>query len=80
MMEYEISVIIPVYNSGKTIKKCVESIIYGEYRKVEVILVDDCSTDNSWDICQQLARCHSNICCYRNDKNQGVSYTRNFGL
>lgn len=79
-MEYEISVVVPVYNSGKTIRKCVESIIYGEYRKVEVILVDDCSTDNSWDICQQLARCHSNICCYRNDKNQGVSYTRNFGL
>lgn len=80
MMEYEISVIIPVYNSGKTIKKCVESIIYGEYRKIEVILIDDCSTDNSWDICQQLARCHSNIYCYRNDKNQGVSYTRNCGL
>lgn len=44
-MEYEISVVVPVYNSGKLIRKCIESIIYGEYRKVEVILVDDCSMD-----------------------------------
>lgn len=79
-MSSRISVIIPVYNAEKTIERCVESIIYGEMRDVSVILVDDCSKDGSWGCCQKLANRYSNVRCYQNEKNRGVSYTRNHGL
>lgn len=79
-MSSQISVIIPVYNAEKTIERCVESIIYGELRDLSVILVDDCSKDGSWECCQKLANRYSNVRCYQNEKNRGVSYTRNHGL
>ena len=79
-MSSQISVIIPVYNAERTIKRCVESIIYGELRDISVILVDDCSKDGSWECCQELTKRYSNVCCYQNEKNRGVSYTRNHGL
>lgn len=75
-----ISIIIPVYNAKNTLRRCVESIVYGEEREVEVILVEDCSKDDSWEICTKLEREFSQVKCYRNDKNRGVSYSRNQGL
>lgn len=79
-MDNRVSVIVPVYNAENTVEKCVESILYGELRDVDVILVDDCSADNSWRVCQSLAGKFANVSCYRNDRNGGVSYTRNHGL
>ena len=76
----KISVIIPVYNAENTIRKCVESIIENRYEGVEIILVDDCSKDKSWHICQELSDLYANIICIHNEKNRGVSYTRNQGL
>lgn len=75
-----ISIIIPVYNAEATLRKCVESIVYGEERSVEVILVEDCSKDNSWELCVELEQEFSQVKCYKNDKNRGVSYSRNLGL
>lgn len=74
------SCIVPVYNAEKTIRRCVESIVYGQEQDLEVILVEDCSTDGSWDLCCQLSLEFSNVRCFRNLKNSGVSYTRNHGL
>lgn len=79
-MSSQISVIIPVYNAEKTIVKCVESIVCGEMKDISVILVDDCSKDGSWRCCQELSNRYSNVCCYQNEQNRGVSYTRNHGL
>ena len=79
-MNDTISVIIPVYNAEKTLRKCVESIIFGTYRDVEVILVEDHSKDESWALCQKLSQQYSNILALRNDRNRGVSHTRNRGL
>lgn len=76
----KISVIIPVYNAKKTLQRCVESVIYGQEKEIQVILVDDCSTDESWKICQKLETDNSQVCCFQNKKNSGVSYTRNQGL
>lgn len=76
----KISVIIPVYNAEATIEKCVESIELNEYGDIEIILIEDCSKDGSWDICEKLAEKYANIKCIRNEKNKGVSYTRNRGL
>ena len=44
----KISVIIPVYKAEQYLRKCVESIVYGEEQDLEVILVEDCSPDGSW--------------------------------
>lgn len=79
-MKTQVSVVIPVYNAEKTLERCVESIIYGEFQDISVILIDDCSKDNSWKYCQALANKYSNVFCYQNEKNRGVSYTRNYGL
>lgn len=74
------SVIVPVYNAEKTIERCVESLIYGEFQDIEVILIDDCSKDQSWKKCEQLSKRYSNVIAVRNDVNSGVSFTRNHGL
>lgn len=79
-MTYKASVIIPVYNSADSLERCVESIVFGEERNVEVILVEDCSKDNSWDVCCKLVQRYRNVSCYQNERNSGVSFARNKGL
>ena len=79
-MNDKASVIIPVYNAERTLIRCAESILYGMERNVQVILVDDCSSDSSWSICRSLAAKHDNVTAVQNVKNSGVSYTRNHGL
>ncbi len=74
------SVIVPVYNAAHTIKRCVDSIAVSGGQDVQIILIEDCSKDNSWQICQQLAETYDTVCCMRNEINRGVSYTRNRGL
>lgn len=74
------SCIIPVYNAEKTLRRCVESLVYGEEQDLEIILVEDCSKDESWKLCQKLSTEFSNVRCFQNSKNSGVSYTRNHGL
>lgn len=77
---YAASVIIPVYNAEKTLRKCVEALCYGEERNLEIILIDDRSRDQSWSLCMALAEEFPNVRCVQNEKNRGVSYTRNHGL
>ena len=76
----KVSFVVPVYNAEKTLRKCVESIIYGQERDVEIILVDDCSKDGSWDLCVQLATEYGQVKSFRNEQNRGVSFTRNRGI
>ena len=74
------SIIIPVYCAEKTICRCVESIETNTFKDFEIILVEDGSLDNSWTVCCELASRYMNIKAIRNEKNCGVSYTRNRGL
>lgn len=55
-MKELISVIVPVHNSEKYLAQCIESIMNQSYRDLEIILVNDCSTDNSASICDQYAQ------------------------
>lgn len=75
----KVSIIIPVYNSEKYLEKCVDSIINQTYKNVEVILINDGSTDKSMEVMENLAKKQSYIKCY-NQTNQGVSRTRNNGI
>lgn len=74
------SVIVPIYNAAHTIERCVRSIAASGGEDVQIILVEDCSKDNSWEVCCRLAQQYRTVMCLRNDRNQGVSHTRNRGL
>lgn len=80
MNEKLVSIVVPVYNSEKTIERCLKSILQNTYKNIEIIIVDDFSSDNSYLICKKLSHQFHNIKIYQNDKNKGVSYTRNIGL
>ncbi|WP_026509723.1 glycosyltransferase family 2 protein [Butyrivibrio sp. LC3010] len=72
-----VSVIVPVYNAEKYLNKCIESIETQSYRNLEIVLINDCSTDNSGKICEELAGKDDRIIYICNDNNLGVQRTRN---
>jgi glycosyltransferase involved in cell wall biosynthesis len=74
-----ISVIVNIYNIEKYIRKCVDSVLNQDFDSYEIILIDDGSTDNSWDICEEIARNHNNVFSYTKE-NGGLADARNFGL
>lgn len=74
-----ISVIIPVYNPGEHLKKCLDSILGQTYRNLEVILVDDGSSDGSEKVCDEFAAKDDRVVCVH-QPNSGVSKTRNAGI
>lgn len=75
-----VTIIIPVYNAEAFLPKCIESIISQSYSNFELLLVDDCSTDNSYSICQSYSSLDSRLLIIRNNINKGVTITRNLGL
>lgn len=74
-----ISVIVPVYNIRQYLEKCIESIIDQTYRNLEIILVDDGSTDNSGEICDFYSNKDSRINVLHQE-NKGLSAARNAGM
>lgn len=76
---YKVSVIIPVFNSDSYIKKCLDSILNQTLDNIEVILIDDGSTDDSLQIIQQYSKKYSNI-KYKSKKNEGQAIARNIGI
>lgn len=75
-----ISVIIPVYNTEKYLNICLDSIINQTYKNIEIIIVNDCSTDNSESVILEYMEKDSRIKYYKNSKNHGAGYTRNIGI
>ena len=81
MNDIFISIIIPVYNIEKYLKECLDSILNQTYKNFEVILVDDCSTDSSFDICNEYSFKDSRIKVFQNEVNSGgCGIPRNIGL
>lgn len=74
-----ISVIIPAYNSEKYIERCVDSVKNQTYKKLEIIIINDGSTDNTGNLISDIAKSDSRIKIINQD-NHGVSYTRNKGI
>ena len=75
----KISIVVPIYNVEKYVKKCIESLIKQTYKNIEIILVDDGSTDSSAEIIDEYANKDSRIIAIH-QKNKGVSSARNTGL
>ncbi len=76
----KVSVIIPAYNVEKYIEQCLESVLNQTYKNLEVIIIDDCSTDNTYKILKEYARNDNRIRLYRQNKNGGASRARNTGM
>lgn len=74
-----ISIIVPVYNVEKYLKRCIESIIYQTYKDFEVILINDGSTDRSGLICDEYSKIDKRIKVVHK-RNEGVSSARNCGI
>lgn len=74
-----VSIIVPIYNVEKYLEKCIESIIKQSYKNLEIILVNDGSTDKSKEICNRYKNQDKRILLI-NKKNNGVSAARNAGL
>lgn len=74
-----VSLIVPVYNVEKYLPSCIESIMAQSYENLEIILVDDGSTDSSGDICDKYSKIDNRIKVIHKE-NQGVSAARNRGL
>ncbi len=75
----DITVVIPVYNVEKYLKKCVDSVEKQTYKNFEVILVDDGSTDSSGELCDALAKENDNIRVIHQE-NKGLGGARNTGI
>lgn len=78
-MDKLVSIIVPVYNAEEFLAKCLDSLLAQSYSPIEIILVNDGSTDNSLDICNDYALKHKNIQVI-NQENKGVSVARNNAL
>ena len=78
-MDSLISIIIPVYNVEKYLRRCVDSVLGQTYDKLEIILVDDGSTDNSGRICDEYREKDQRIIVIHKE-NGGLSEARNFGI
>lgn len=74
-----VSVIIPIYNAQSTLRACVNSVICQSYKTLEILLINDGSTDKSLDICNELKEEDERIIVV-NKENGGVSSTRNLGI
>ena len=74
-----ISIIVPVYNVEKYIEKCLDSIINQTYKNIEIIVIDDGSTDNSANICDKYTK-KSNKLRVIHKENGGISEARNLGI
>ena len=75
-----ISVVVPLYNYRKYIGYCIESILNQTYKYFELIIVDDCSTDNSYSIAKKFEKKDSRIKVIKTNKNYGYSKAKNEGI
>lgn len=74
-----ISIIIPVYNVKPYLNRCILSIVHQTYTNLEIILIDDGSTDGSGEICKQWEKRDKRIRCIHQE-NAGISAARNTGI
>ena len=79
-MTKKVSVIVPVYNTGKLLKKCIDSILDQSYNDVEIICIDDCSSDESPEILEEYAKVNKNFIVMYNSENIGQGRSRMKGI
>ncbi|QBY45769.1 glycosyltransferase family 2 protein (plasmid) [Arsenophonus nasoniae] len=79
-MNNKVSVIIPCFNNERTIERCILSALNQTHKNIEVICINDGSTDDSWSILKKIKRSHDNLFIFDNEQNLGPSFSRNKGV
>jgi len=74
-----VSVVVPVFNAHAFLSRCVSSLLAQTYRNIEIILVDDHSTDDSCAICKTYSEEDKRVRFFSNTENHGMSFSQNFG-
>ncbi|HLO50997.1 MAG TPA: glycosyltransferase family 2 protein [Kamptonema sp.] len=77
MSKEKVSVIIPAFNAADTLTEAVASVLSGTYKNIEILIVDDCSSDETAKVAKKLAEENPQIHYYQNQENYGVSKSRN---
>lgn len=79
-VKIKVSVIVPVYNVEDYLEECLKSIINQTLNEIEIICIEDCSTDNSLNILEEFAKKDSRIKIIKNQSNKGLAAVRNIGI
>lgn len=80
LSKHKVSVIIPCYNQGKFVTDSINSVLAQTYKNIEIVVVNDGSTDDSREVISALAEKYENILFIDNNENKGVIYVRNFAI
>ncbi len=75
-----VSVVVPCFNAETLVSDCLKSLLLQDYKRLEIVIIDDCSTDNSLSKIKLLAKHDKRIRLFVNQKNSGPSFTRNTGI
>ncbi len=79
--EIKVSIIIPVYNVAAYVEECIQSVLNQDYENIEIIIVDDCGTDNSMELVRKMiAGTSKEIHILKHDHNRGFAAGRNTGI
>lgn len=76
----KVSVIVPVYNTSKYLNRCLDSLVNQTLKDIEIIIINDKSTDDSIDIIKEYENKYKNIRVIHNKTNKGIGYNRNLGI
>jgi glycosyltransferase involved in cell wall biosynthesis len=75
-----VSVIIPAFNASRYIAEAVQSVLDQTYRNIEVIVIDDCSSDDTYQICLKMAEADARLQIFRNDVNRKIAASLNLAI
>jgi|APSaa5957512576_1039674.scaffolds.fasta_scaffold85731_1 teichuronic acid biosynthesis glycosyltransferase TuaG len=75
-----VSIIMPAYNSGEYIDEAIKSVLSQSYKNYELIIIDDCSRDSTFEILKYYSEKYNNIFYYKNRVNRGPGSSRNIGI
>lgn len=75
-----VSVVIPAYNAARVLPEAIDSILGQSFGDFEVIVIEDCATDGTWDVIQEYARRDSRVRPHKNERNLGIAGNRNKGV
>src|SRR3989344_8963907 len=72
-----VSILLPVHNADRYLSDCLKNLVSQSFRQIEIIAIDDCSSDNSYKILQSFAKKYKKVRVYKNIKRYGIVMTLN---
>lgn len=78
--DYKLTAIVLVYNGGSLLEECLDSLVNQTLDALEILLINDASTDNSLEVCRRYERNHDNVFVIDKEKNEGLATSANLGI